>query len=433
MIRKTLSHRRIPALFVTALLTAVLSFSVTGFCETADADQNGTKETATALKMKTTVKDSLSNQDDVDVFSFSVDKSCYVMVRCTSAFQSASFSLKSEAGKSIVKRYVTGTLAEPEEYKIIQQLTAGTYYLEVSKGAQVGGDYNVYVTDQQPTAMTFSQTTLALDDETGTKAKIRLEMIPKDSVEPTVEWESSDVFVARVDDGEVTANGLGYATVTAVAKEFPSLKAECIVTIRPRQVSDVNVNANATKKKKLAVICTMGYSSAKMPDGYHYYIYDKKSKKYVLKGKSTKNSYTFKGLKEETGYKVRVSAYIKTPAGEVEGELSSPKTLYTAPKTLKATKITGMTKGGMTTLKGHPARTLTLKWNKVKGATSYKIYGQESAGEKFKLMTTSKKPSVQLAAGVGFTYQVYVVPVRTKRGISTDGKKSPKFTVDMRE
>ena len=433
MKRKHFLKKRIPAIFLTSLLTAVLSFSVTGFCESADADQNGTNETATALKMRTTVKDSLSDQDDADVFSFLVEKNCYVMVRCTSTFQSASFTLKSESGKNVATRYVTGTLGAPEEYKMIQQVTAGTYYLKVSKGAQIGGDYAVYVTDQQPTAMTFSQTTLELDDETGSKANLKLEVVPKDSVEPTVVWESSDAFVARVDDGEVTSNGLGYATVTATAKEFPTLKAECLVTIRPRQVADVNVNANATKKKKLAVICSMGYSSAKMPDGYHFYIYDKKAKKYVLKGKSTKNTYTFKGLKVETGYKVRVCAYIKTPAGEVEGA-PRDKTLYTAPKVLKATKITGITKGGMTTLNGHPARAFTLKWDKVKGATSYKIYGQESAGAKFKLMTTSKKNSVgSLAAGIGYTYQVYVVPVRTKHGVSTDGKKSPNYTLDMRE
>ncbi len=420
-------------MFVSALLTAVLSFSVTGYCEDADADANGTKETAAALKMKTTVTDSLSAQDDKDVFKFTVANNDYVMLRLTSTFSSASFKLDSESGKNLLTRYVYGTVAKPEEYKMIKRLEAGTYYLSVTKGGQEVGEYAIFATDTQPTSLKFSQDQVALEDVTGSKAELKAEVFPKDAIEPDLEWTSSDVFVARVDDGVVTSNGLGYTTVTATAKDFANLKAECIVTVRPRAVASVNVNANATKKKKLAVICSMGYSAAKMPDGYHYYIYDKKSKKYVLKGKCTKNSYTFKGLKEETGYKIRVCAYIKTPAGEVEGEPSAAKTLYTAPKQVKATKITGVTKGGKTTLKGYPARTFTLKWNKVKGATSYKVYGQESAGEKFKLMTTSKKPAAQLVAGIGYTYQVYVVPVRTKRGVSTDGKKSPRFTVDMRE
>ena len=74
-----------------------------------------------------------------------------------------------------------------------------------------------------------------------------------------------------------------------------------------------------------------------------------------------------------------------------------------------------------------------VKWKKVKGATSYKVYGQARSGAKFTLMTTSQKPNADMVAGVGFTYKVYVVPVRTKHGVSRDGKKSAKYTVNMIE
>ena len=48
-------------------------------------------------------------------------------------------------------------------------------------------------------------------------------------------------------------------------------------------------------------------------------------------------------------------------------------------------------------------------------------------------METTKTNRTQLIAGIGYVYKVYVVPVRTKHGVSTDGKKSKKFKVDMRE
>ncbi len=435
------SHKRIKNLrskiaavvFSGAFVLGMLSFGVTGYCEDADADHNGASDTAYALSMKKEVKESLGPDDEIDVFKVVVQQSGLVMFKFTSSFRGPYFTIENEKESYITSQYVNGTDSEPEVYKVTRQLTAGTYYIKVTNSGSNTGSYSVYVTDQQPTGMKISQSSLLLEDSDNQSVTLKAEYIPEGSIEPEIEWSSGDNFVAAVNNGTVRANGIGYTTIVASAADQPSLKATCSVTVKPRKVATVTQLTEKTTKNKIAIICSMGYSAATMPDGYHYYLYDKKSGKFVRKGKSSKNEYTYKGLKEETGYKVKVCAYIKTPEGEIEGAMSDAKTLYTAPKQLKATTVTGIKKKNYTTMRGYRARVFNLKWKKVKGATSYKIYGQEQSGGKFKLMTTSKKPNVDLQAGVGFTYKVYVVPVRTKHGVSRDGKKSAKYTVDMRE
>ncbi|MBO4338032.1 MAG: Ig-like domain-containing protein [Lachnospiraceae bacterium] len=431
---KMIHDKMFTTAFLCALLLGILLFDVTGYCENTDADNNGTYETAVALPMKRAVSDSLNATDDTDIFKIVVERNSYVMFLFTASFRSPNFKIENENRNQIATRYVNGSLNEPETYKYIAQMAAGTYYIKATtSGSTGGGDYSIYVTDEQPTAITIDQTELQLEDSTSSKAELKVVTIPQDSIQPEIEWQSGDVYVARVDKGTVTANGIGYTAVTAAAKEFPNLQATCTVTVKPRQVANVNQDTQKTDRKKLAVTCSMGYSAARMPDGFNFYIFDKNAGKYVLKGSSEKNEFTFKGLKQETGYKVKVSAYINTPAGKVEGALSNEKMLYTAPKQLKATKITGIKKKNLTTYQGGTVRIFNLKWKKVKGATSYKVYGQQKSGSKFTLMETTQKPNADMYAGVGYTYKVYVVPVKTKHGVSTEGKKSPKYTIDMRE
>ena len=420
--------------FFCAFVLGMFAFDVTGYSRDADADGNGTAETAQELLMKKEVKESLNADDEIDVFKVVMKQSGYVMFKFTSSFRGPYFTLENEGEKYINSQYVNGTGAEPETYKDVRWLNAGIYYIKVTNSGSNAGIYSIFVTDQQPTALKISQSSLLFEDSDNSQSvSLKAEFFPEGSIESEVEWSSGDNFVAVVRDGTVSASGIGYTTITAAAGAQNSLKATCSVTVKPRKVASVTQLTANTKKNKIAIVCSMGYSSAHMPDGYHYYLYDKKSGKFVRKGKSSKNEYTYKGLKEETGYKVTVCAYIKTPEGEIEGAMSDAKTLYTAPKQLKATTVTGIKKKNYTTMRGYRARVFNLKWKKVKGATSYKIYGQEQSGGKFKLMTTSKKPNVDLQAGVGFTYKVYVVPVRTKHGVSRDGKKSAKYVVDMRE
>lgn len=404
--------------------------TVYGAAASEDADNNATAETAVALPMNTLMKGSLSKTSDTtDLYKFEVKQNGYVMITLTTNFSTPQFTLKDEKENYITSRYLYGSINEPATYNIIRQLTAGTYYIEADVSSSVGGDYSVYVTDQKPTAVKLSQTAITFEHDDAPDVQLKAEFLPKGSIIPEIKWESSDVHTASVYDGSVRATGSGYATITVAAKEFPNLKATCSVIVKPDAVTNLNQDIYKTTKKKLAVTCSAIYDA----DGYHFYRYDVNKGTYIFAGKAEDNAFTYSGLKQETGYKVKVCAYVKTPAGEIEGAFSPVKTFYTAPKTLKAPKITSIQKKQLIIYRGARCRVFRLKWKKVKGATYYRVYGQAKAGDKYQLMTTSKKPYADLYAGVGFVYKVYVVPVRTKHKVSTDGKKSKKYKIDMRE
>ncbi len=288
--------------FYGAFVLGMLSFGVTAYCEDADADNNGTSDTAYALSMKKEVKESLSPADEIDVFKVVVQQSGLVMFKFTSSFRGPYFTIENEKESYITSQYVNGTGSEPEVYKETRQLTAGTYYIKVTNSSSGTGFYSVYVTDQQPTGLKISQSSLTLVDSDDQSVTLKAEFVPEGSIETEIEWSSEDNLVAAVNDGTVRANGIGYTKVVASAGPQNSLKASCTVTVKPRKVATLTQLTGNTKKNKIAVVCSMGYSASRMPDGYHYYLYDKKSGKYVRKGKSAKNEYTYKGLKEETGY-----------------------------------------------------------------------------------------------------------------------------------
>ena len=77
---------------------------------------------------------------------------------------------------------------------------------------------------------------VALDDdlsiEAGKTAKITSTITPSDATNQDLEWSSNDESVATVDeDGVVTAQGAGTATITATSVDNPDAKATCEVTV----------------------------------------------------------------------------------------------------------------------------------------------------------------------------------------------------------
>lgn len=67
----------------------------------------------------------------------------------------------------------------------------------------------------------------------GQTADLTAAISPENASYPNVQWESSDVSVAAVDEkGHVTAVGKGTAVIYASAAENPAIKAECSVSVR---------------------------------------------------------------------------------------------------------------------------------------------------------------------------------------------------------
>ena len=71
-----------------------------------------------------------------------------------------------------------------------------------------------------------------LSIEAGKTAKITSTITPSDATNQDLEWSSNDESVATVDEeGVVTAQGAGTATITATSVDNPDAKATCEVTV----------------------------------------------------------------------------------------------------------------------------------------------------------------------------------------------------------
>ena len=92
-------------------------------------------------------------------------------------------------------------------------------------------------------------TGVELDEETlslvaGTKKELTATVLPAHAANKDVTWSTSDGSVATVVDGEVTAEAVGTATITATSVGDPAKKAECEVTVTAAVVPVESVSLN---------------------------------------------------------------------------------------------------------------------------------------------------------------------------------------------
>ena len=145
---------------------------------------------------------------------------------------------------------------------------------------------------------------------------------------------------------------VGKATITITGKGTYTGKATKYFYIKPKAVTSLKATAYAEKIK---------LSWGKVTGAKGYQVQQKIDGKWTKIASPTGASYTVTELDSATKYEFRVRAYAK--AGD--------KTLYSAYKTVSKTTTIGKVSGlKVSEITGNTA---TLKWNKVDGATSYRI------------------------------------------------------------
>ena len=85
--------------------------------------------------------------------------------------------------------------------------------------------------------------------EVGETETLTATVAPADATNKNVTWESSDEDVATVEDGVVTAVGVGSATITVKSAADETKTATCSVTVNPTAVSGVSLNKASTNIK----------------------------------------------------------------------------------------------------------------------------------------------------------------------------------------
>ncbi len=197
--------------------------------------------------------------------------------------------------------------------------------------------------------------------------------------------------------------GKGYITIKGKGSYKGTVKKGFY--IEPKATSSLKATGYSTKIK-------LSWSKVTGAKGYQVYQYE--GGKWIKLPTTSKTSCTVTGLDSVTTYKFRVRPYAKVGSKTLYGEFKtvSKSTTIGKPTSVEFSDIT--------------ETSATIKWNKIPGATSYRInYTNSSTG--YSATTTSTSETVKLTSlGKGAVYKVKISALNTGKKIT--GNYSDVFT-----
>jgi len=146
-----------------------------------------------------------------------------------------------------------------------------------------------------------------------------------------------------------------------------------------KKVSKIWVSSTTSSQVKVK------WKKVKGVKGYKVYVYNYSKNKYELYATTSKTNIKVKNLKSAKKYKFRVRAYKKKNGKSYYGDYSSSVTSATSPSQVKKLRV-----------KDQSDSTISLKWDKVKRATSYKVYVYNKSTKKYDFKQSSSKNSIKL-------------------------------------
>ncbi|MGN1195112.1 MAG: fibronectin type III domain-containing protein, partial [Acutalibacteraceae bacterium] len=159
---------------------------------------------------------------------------------------------------------------------------------------------------------------------------------------------------------------------------------------KPSKVTGLKVSSGVSS-------VSLSWKKVSGADGYNICRYDTAKKKYVSVKNVTGTKATVTNLTSATAYRFAVRAYKKSGSKKIYGSFSSQVITATKPQ-----KVTGL-KAART------YNTVTLKWDKQKGATSYIVYRYDAAKKKYTTVCKTKEDTAEiknLKSGTTYYYAV---------------------------
>lgn len=278
----------------------------------------------------------------------------------------------------------SGTIALPEGF------FENGYRLSVFAEKEQAGVLPDYAGELQEVTLTkaaspvegvsLDQTSLSFSKK-WEKQRLTASVDPADADNQNVTWTSSNDQVARVTEkGLVMAVNDGTADIT-VTTEDGQKTASCKVTVKGTKPDQTVI----TKTQ------TWGYNAAKVSwdkvygaDGYRIYRASSKNGtlQYVTQiSKGSTTSYVNSGLTTGKTYYYKIRAYKNVNGSKVFGTMSEAKSAKPLPKTAVISKVTAGSKQAKVT------------WNKVNGASGYRLYYKTSEDGSWKYVTQIGKGS----------------------------------------
>ncbi len=109
-----------------------------------------------------------------------------------------------------------------------------TITVTTTDGSEKSASCEVTVVARRPGEVLVEEIILsasAVSLKVGETSKLTFTVTPENATDPSVSWISTDNAVARVSDGEITAEGEGQAIVKAIANDGSGVTASCVVTV----------------------------------------------------------------------------------------------------------------------------------------------------------------------------------------------------------
>lgn len=267
-------------------------------------------------------------------------------------------------------------------------------------------EVNIYVEIYEEPIFRFKTDSISVSTETELKLDTNLEISEQD-----IRWSISDDSVAELADGKIKPLNNGKIVVTAEYLPL-NLKAACTVNVKfVVGTPTVTVHTNTYNSLKIT------YSKESNATYYEIQRATKKNGKYKTIATTSDTSYTDKNLKCGTTYYYRVRAI---------NENNNIKSNYSQVKYKKVTpsKIT------ITSKKAKTYNSTYIKWNKVSGASGYRVYRSTSKNGKYtRLVTTTNLSYTDYGLKSGKTYYYKVRAYKWVNGSKVFGPYSEVFAL----
>lgn len=237
-------------------------------------------------------------------------------------------------------------------------------------------------------------------------------------------FKSNNPSAAAINDkGIITLKGLGSTEITASLKEDDSILLKQTIIIKKKPASNNTAaisNVSSLKADSKTNNIKLTWKKISKANGYLVYQYDNIKKKWnkIANIPSNTPSYTVKKLNSGSTYRFAVKAYIIKDKKQITSKAYT--SLYTA---TKPSTVTFRISAGN--------KKATLKWDKVRGATGYKIYYKTNTSDKWTQLEDTKNYSytkTKLVSGKDYFFTVKAY--KTYKGKTYMGSgKTQKITI----